>query len=141
MVNSKENMFLERLSEIEHNQWIHWSKTIWDRLETIKRAIEADDKRTALFLLEEQRNKWDKNWIPYKQLDEKTKEFDRVWAKKVLETISSYRKNPPEEIDFFETKCPVCHQEMERFENKDYAKGWKNAMEFIKETIKNNGGA
>ena len=25
--------------------------------------------------------------------------------------------------------------------NKDYAKGWKNAMEFIKETIKNNGGA
>jgi len=85
---SKEDL-LERLSEIEHNQWIHWSKTIWDRLESIKRAIEADDKRTALFLLEEQRNKWEQNWIPYNQLDEKTKEFDRVWAKKVLETIET----------------------------------------------------
>jgi len=28
-----------------------------------------------------------------------------------------------------------------RSKNKDYVKGWKNAMEFIKETIKNNGGA
>jgi len=27
--------------------------------------------------------------------------------------------NSKEEINFFDTKCPICHQEMKRFENED----------------------
>ena len=78
---------LEKLSELEHIQWLSWSKAVWDRLESIKRAIEEEDKRKALFLLEEQRNRWGVNWIPYNKLDEETKEMDRKYARKVIKII------------------------------------------------------
>ena len=62
---------IEPLSELEHKQWIYWSKSIANRgeisAETLKR--------------------WQKCWIPYSELTEEQKEYDRIWARKVLKTL------------------------------------------------------
>jgi len=59
---------LEELSDLEHRQWMHWSKYV----------AENHD------IPEELREKWEKNWKPYSDLSEDMKEKDRKWAKKAL---------------------------------------------------------
>ena len=65
--------FLEKFAELEHEQWIEWSKSVepdidivhgkgWDRLK-----------------------RWHKCQIPYSELPDKTKEFDRIWARKIVQ--------------------------------------------------------
>ena len=61
----------EALAELEHEQWITWSKSIaksehldYDRLEG-----------------------WMKLWIPYAELTEEQKDQDRIWADKSLALI------------------------------------------------------
>lgn len=66
---------LEKLAELEHKQWISWSKYIADQL--IYKRIKPEDLLT----------KWHKNWKPYSKLSEEEKEKDRVWARKVLEIL------------------------------------------------------
>jgi len=61
----KELLDLERLAELEHDQWVYWTKQI------------ADLVPEAL------KEKWEKSWIPYDELPEELKEEDRVWARKV----------------------------------------------------------
>jgi len=63
---------LEKLAEIDHDQWMHWSKAV---------ASEVSAERRA---------RWEGSWVPYDQLDEKTKKFDREWAEKSLEIIEPY---------------------------------------------------
>ena len=63
MIN-KENI-IERLAELEHNQWIMWSK-----------AIAKEEN-----LSPERIERWKKLWIPYDFLSENQKEQDRQWAK------------------------------------------------------------
>jgi len=63
MIN-KENI-IERLAELEHNQWIMWSKAI------------AKEENLSLERIE----RWKKLWIPYDFLSENQKEQDRQWAK------------------------------------------------------------
>lgn len=82
---------LEGLSTIEHKQWCNWSQNIWNKLESIKRAIDCNDLNTALFLINEIRSRWDKYWIPYEQLEEKVKDMDRFWAKKVIKLLEDKR--------------------------------------------------
>lgn len=65
--------FIEELSNLEHEQWMSWSKHI-----RANNVIPLDLLR-----------RWEKNWIPYSKLDEKTKEFDRVWARKVVKLIDN----------------------------------------------------
>jgi hypothetical protein len=62
---------IEGLAELEHEQWIAWSKNI-HKLENISR---------------ERAVRWRKLWKPYKKLTEKEKEQDRVWARKVLDLL------------------------------------------------------
>jgi hypothetical protein len=57
---------LERLAELEHEQWTAWS-----------RAVAAE-------VSEERRKRWEALWVPYRDLPEDAKELDRVWAKQVL---------------------------------------------------------
>lgn len=59
---------LEILSELEHEQWMRWSRTIVEK-----------EKLSATRIL-----KWKKLWVPYSKLSEEDKEQDRVWARKVL---------------------------------------------------------
>lgn len=59
---------LEKLAELEHIQWSHWTKYMLENLtpeniERWKKQIET----------------------PYSDLSEKEKESDREWARKVIE--------------------------------------------------------
>jgi hypothetical protein len=61
-----ERATLERVAEVEHEQWMAWSKAV---------APEVSPERRA---------RWKKSWIPYKDLPEEEKEKDRQWARKAL---------------------------------------------------------
>lgn len=62
---------LEELADLEHRQWIHWSKYV----------AENHD------IPDELREKWEKSWKPYSELSEEMKDKDRKWARKALEII------------------------------------------------------
>lgn len=64
---------IEKLAELEHAQWMEWSKEISQRCSC------NIDKKTL--------ERWKLCWVPYSQLTDKQKEQDRVWARKVLETV------------------------------------------------------
>jgi hypothetical protein len=57
---------VERMAEVEHQQWTEWSKNV---------APEVSPERRA---------RWQKYWVPYKDLPEAVKEQDREWARKAL---------------------------------------------------------
>lgn len=61
----------EALSNLEHQQWMSWTK-----------YLNANHKIPIELL-----RKWEKNWKPYSELDEKTKDSDRIWADKVIKKI------------------------------------------------------
>ena len=68
-VTSKDNT-LEKLAEIEHQQWMEWSKSV---------APEVSKER---------RKRWEKLWVPYSELSEEMKEEDRKYARKALKVWS-----------------------------------------------------
>ena len=65
--DGSEEARVERVAEVEHVQWMEWSKSV---------AAEVSPERRA---------RWKKYWVPYDQLPEDVKELDRVWARKALE--------------------------------------------------------
>lgn len=60
---------LERLAELEHEQWMAWSQSV---------AAEVSAER---------RQRWQSCWVAYADLPEEVKELDRHWARKVLEVL------------------------------------------------------
>ena len=62
---------MEALAEIEHEQWILWSKNIAET-ETITPA---------------RLERWQKLWRPYSELTEEEKDQDKEWANKVISDI------------------------------------------------------
>lgn len=68
--NFQELELLDRLAEIEHEQWVHWTLYFLNNLnvENIERWLKQAKKS-------------------YWELSEKEKESDRQWAKKVLAII------------------------------------------------------
>lgn len=64
---------LEELADLEHEQWIKWSKDI-SRTEDIS---------------EDRKKRWQQYWIPYKDLPDNIKEEDRKYARKVMKIIIS----------------------------------------------------
>ena len=60
---------LEKLSELEHDQWMEWSKSVSDEVS------------------EERKERWKKLWIPYDELSEEMKEQDRIYARKILKLV------------------------------------------------------
>ncbi len=68
---------LEELSELEHEQWMKWAKDIAKK-ETLSKT------RT---------DRWENECFkPYSELTEEMKEFDREWAKKVIEIVDKFNK-------------------------------------------------
>jgi len=65
---------LERLAELEHCQWLQWSKNI------------AETENISPERLE----RWKKLWKPYAELTETEKDHDRNWAFWALELIKQY---------------------------------------------------
>jgi hypothetical protein len=69
---AKKAELLEKLADLEHEQWIEWSKAV---------APEVSEERRA---------RWEAFWVPYDQLDEPTKDMDREWAEKALELLEPF---------------------------------------------------
>jgi len=63
----------EELSELEHQQWESWSKYVANDLCKINHLAVID--------------RWRSNWVPYSDLNEKTKDSDRIWADKVISRV------------------------------------------------------
>ncbi|AYK05278.1 hypothetical protein [Brevibacillus laterosporus] len=68
------NEIIEKLSELEHEQWVKWSQSV---------AHEVSPER---------RQRWETYWISYNNLSESVKEQDRIWARKVLQIIENNTK-------------------------------------------------
>ncbi|HZY88737.1 MAG TPA: hypothetical protein VFE78_28190 [Gemmataceae bacterium] len=62
---------LERLAELEHEQWVAWSRGV---------AAEVSAER---------RRRWEACWVPYAELPEEVKELDRAWARKALAALEA----------------------------------------------------
>jgi hypothetical protein len=67
---------IEALAELEHAQWLHWS-----------RAVAADVGAAT-------RDKWQRSWVDYAELTEDLKEADRVWARKVVALLRKRKLIP-----------------------------------------------
>jgi hypothetical protein len=61
---------VEKLAEIEHEQWMAWAKEVRHEVS------------------EERRKRWQACFVPYQDLPEDVKEQDRVFARKVLKIMS-----------------------------------------------------
>ena len=63
---------IEKLAELEHEQWLSWARAVWDEVSV------------------ERREKWSPDMVPYAELSEKAKEQDREWARKAAAIVGSY---------------------------------------------------
>lgn len=66
------NKYLEQLASLEHDQWVEWAKSLL----ASEPGISAS-----------RRERWEKLFVPYKDLTEESKEQDRVYARKILKII------------------------------------------------------
>ena len=66
-----EKELLEKLADLEHNQWWEWSRDLSRKEELSKERL----------------NRWDRLWTFYRFLSEKSKEQDRVYARKIIELL------------------------------------------------------
>ena len=65
---------IERLSAIEHEQWVEWSQSIANS------EMISDDRLT----------RWEKLWRDYSSLTEEEKDQDRKYAKKVIDQLGFF---------------------------------------------------
>ncbi|MDO5849286.1 MAG: hypothetical protein Q4P18_07110 [Methanobrevibacter sp.] len=106
LINDKD-FLIEELAELEHEQWIEWSKSIakdMDKLLDIANIASVynyttDEQGKLIIKQDERLERWKTLWIPYNDLDEKIKESDRVYARKVFELIENYLKSFPQDED------------------------------------------
>ena len=71
LTQKQKTELIEKLADLEHKQWIKWSKAL------------VQMKQVPI----ERELRWKKLWIPYSALSEELKEEDRVWARKVLKIL------------------------------------------------------
>lgn len=62
---------IEELADLEHVQWMQWAQTLMD-----KESLSA-----------ERCERWSGLMVPYAELSEEMKEYDREWARKALAII------------------------------------------------------
>jgi len=62
---------IDKLADLEHQQWMFWSKDI------------ASKEKLSASRLE----RWKKYWKPFKKLSKEVKDQDREWAEKVFEIV------------------------------------------------------
>lgn len=74
MDDIEKEKLIEKLAEIEHQQWVEWSQQL-------ARTEKVSVNRIA---------RWKTLWIPYAELSEENKALDRVWAMKVLRLIQPH---------------------------------------------------
>lgn len=63
---------IEKLADLEHQQWIAWATTLMEKENLSPERVE----------------RWRGLLCPYSELSEEWKEYDREWARKVLEIVN-----------------------------------------------------
>lgn len=81
---------IEKLAELEHNQWMDWSKSVGPELMQIKFIIKQKKYKKSIILLRNIMLRWILNWIPYNDLSDKMKEKDRKYARKIISLLLEY---------------------------------------------------
>ena len=85
---------LEKLSDLEHQQWCEWSgsvsKEIFSLITILDRFEDdlTDDEKLIVSRIKDKLARWDNLQVNYFELSENEKEKDRVYAKKVLSILN-----------------------------------------------------
>lgn len=115
----------EELSNLEHEQWMSWSQSLDKQLfkprGNLPIAYPEDIGKNFI----EKKDKWLKLWKPYSDLDEKTKDSDRIWADKILVLIGEKVKKLEE----------GTHRKSEMKNNVAGQRGYWKAMYLMRELI------
>jgi len=82
---------IEILSALEHEQWVVWAITLMER-------EQLSPERVA---------RWNTLMVPYEQLSEEVKEFDRVWARKVYAIMESSLEQARRECAQLRDACDI----------------------------------
>ena len=115
----QENELLEKLAELEHQQWEEWSKALIGQLlgSPDEEAFEVHKKVLA------KHQCWLKLWTPYEELSEEMKEQDRVHARRVLEVLGDLpqlfaeRQHYFDKADYFKRRCAELEKALEEEQN------------------------
>ena len=79
---------IEKLANLEHEQWLHWSK---DLAEQLMPGDPSHNKHKIGARFIAKIASWrEKYWKPYEDLAEEAKDMDREWAKKVLKIVEEF---------------------------------------------------
>jgi hypothetical protein len=117
----EESGLIEELSDLEHDQWAHWTKYMLENLS------------------DENKEKWEKQIeTDYKDLTEKEKDSDREWAEKVLKIIEKHKELKveahfvpvgPDDTKKFKNEPHLYSGDMDKFKDiKTYIKKWHKHM-------------
>jgi hypothetical protein len=68
---SRRQELVEIFAALEHTQWTFWSKALAAREHLSPERVE----------------RWKSLWIPYDELSEENKEFDRIWARRIVDAL------------------------------------------------------
>lgn len=83
------NELLEELSNLEHEQWCDWSKSVASDMGKLINLIDLDKlDKTDLEFVESQKERlkrWESYWVDYDDLSDDVKQQDRDYAIKVIE--------------------------------------------------------
>ena len=75
---------IEKLAELEHEHWEKWSKSII--------GFCMDNSLSAYVWgkqIQKKHESWLLMWVPYDDLSEELKEYDREWARKAYDIVFS----------------------------------------------------
>lgn len=106
---------LEKLAELEHEQWIKWSKSI------------AENEHISF----ERFERWQELWRPYCLLTEKEKDQDREYADKTLEIFDSLLKEKAEEIRGLKIRDVAVTDKYTRFHSRTVNEALESAALLI----------
>ena len=74
MAKKKTSMLVEKLAQLEHTQWMAWSKALANKVALPKSITD----------------RWRECWTPYNKLSEEMKDIDRIWARRTLYILKAY---------------------------------------------------
>lgn len=97
----------EELSELEHEQWVHWSKYLALELSNIRESMRNGKTIKAKLLIGSKIKRWKPNWKAYSKLDEPTKDYDREWADKALAIIDRHLDESAEKLEMEINQDPM----------------------------------
>jgi hypothetical protein len=101
---------IEKLAAVDHDQWQFWSMQIMRDLDEMITLVHRmnemllhtsggyngspvnNDANNLIKKHNERNDRWQKQWVAYKNLPEEVRESDRIWAKKAYTTMKEGSK-------------------------------------------------